>query len=140
VASIQLEIEELGRRIGEAIESTRSDKVTFERWRSAGIERSVLVPWIDEEVRSLWGVKAAVRVLGIATSGWDVEPIGAMTNRRPSEIRTNRISTFPGVDAPVSNLFGVSQVLSWIAGQRGEISEDLQWRSQVQELVAKLDV
>jgi hypothetical protein len=46
----------------------------------------------------------------------------------------------PGVDAPVSNLFGVSQVPSWVAGQRGEIGEDLQWRSQVQELVAKLDV
>jgi hypothetical protein len=40
----------------------------------------------------------------------------------------------------VSNLFGVGQVLSWIAGQRREISEDLEWRSQVQELIAKLDV
>jgi hypothetical protein len=136
----QLEVEELGRRIGEAIESTWSDKAKFERWMSIRVEKSVLVAWIDQEVRSLWGVKAAVRVLGIATGGWDVEPVGAMTNRRPSEIRTNRTKAVPGVDAPVSNLFGVSQVLSWIAGQRGEISEDLQWRSQVQELVAKLDV
>jgi hypothetical protein len=136
----QLEVEELGRRIGEAIESTWSDKAKFERWMSVGVEQSVLVRWIDCEVRSLWGVKAAVRVLGIATGGWDVEPVGAITNRRPSEIRTNRIIEVPGVDAPVSNLFGVSQVLSWVAGQRGEISEDLQWRSQVQELVAKLDI
>ena len=136
----QLEVEELGRRIGEAIESTWSDKAKFERWMSIGVEKSVLVAWIDQEVRSLWGVKAAVRVLGIATGGWDVEPVGAMTNRRPSEIRTNRIGAVPGVDAPVSNLFGVSQVLSWIAGQRREISEDLEWRSQVQELIAKLDV
>jgi len=42
--------------------------------------------------------------------------------------------------APVRNLFGVSQVLSWIAGQRAEISEDLEWRSQVHGLIAKLDV
>jgi hypothetical protein len=136
----QLEVEELGRRIGAAIESTWSDKAKFERWMSVGVEKSILVPWIDQKVRSLWGVKAAVSVLGIATGGWDVEPVGAMTNRRPSEIRTNRIRAVPGVDAPVSNLFGVSQVLSWIAGQRGEIGEDLQWRSQVQELDAKLDV
>src|SRR5580692_6457477 len=74
------------------------------------------VPWIDGEVRSLWGTKAAVRVLGIATDGWDVEPVGAMTNRKPSEIRTNRIGEVPGLDATVSNLFGVSQVLSWIVG------------------------
>jgi hypothetical protein len=136
----QLEVEELSRRVEEAIASTRNDKAKFEHWMSATVETSALVPWIDEEVRVLWGVKAAVRVLGIATGGWDVEPVGAITNRRPSEIRTNRIKAVPGVDAPVSNLFGVSQVLSWIAGQRGEIGEDLQWRSQVQDLIAKLDV
>jgi hypothetical protein len=66
-----------------------------------------------------------------ATDGWDVEPVGGVTNRKPSEIRTNKISAVPGVDAPVRNLFGLSQVLSWIAGQRLEISEDLEWRSQV---------
>jgi Domain of unknown function (DUF932) len=84
----QLEIEELGRRVGEAIESTWSDKAKFERWMLAGVDRSVLVPWIDDEVRVLWGVKAAVRVLGIATHGWDVEPVGTVANRKPSEIRT----------------------------------------------------
>jgi len=136
----QLEVEELGRRIGEAIESTWSDKAQFQRWMSAGVETGVLVPWIDEEVCALWGVKAAVRVLGIATDGWDVEPVGDMRNRRPSQIKTNRISEVPvpGVDAPVSNLFGVSQVLSWIAGQRAEIAEGFEWRSQVQSLMEKL--
>jgi len=34
------------------------------------------------------GVKAAVRVLGIVTVGSDVEPIGDMRNRAPSEIET----------------------------------------------------
>ena len=65
-----------------------------------------------------------------------------MRNRRPSQIKTNRISEVPvpGVDAPVRNLFGVSQVLSWIAGQRAEITEDIEWRSQVHDLIAKLDV
>jgi hypothetical protein len=107
---------------------------------SSGVETGVLIPWVDQDVRALWGVKAATRVLGIATHGWDVEPVGTMTNRKPSEISTNRISAVPGVDAPIVNLFGVSQVLSWIAGQRAEISEDLVWRSQVHDLIAKLDV
>lgn len=94
---------------------------------------------IDEQVRECWGVKAAVRVLGIATEGWDVEALGAITNRKPSEIRTKRTSAVPGVDAPVGTLFAVSQVLSGIAGQRGEIGEDLEWRSQVHDLIAKLE-
>jgi hypothetical protein len=73
------------------IESAQSDKARFAR-----VDDGALIPWIDEEVRSLWGVKAAVRVLGIATKGWDVKPVGAIANRRPSEIRTNRVSQVPG--------------------------------------------
>lgn len=38
---------------------------------SPSFERNVLISRIDEDVRALWGVKAAVRVLGIATSGSD---------------------------------------------------------------------
>jgi hypothetical protein len=68
--------------------------------------------------------------------------VGAVGNWRPSEIKTNRIGEVrvPGIDAPVSSLFGVSQVLSRVAGQRSEISEDLEWRSQVHDLIAKLAV
>jgi hypothetical protein len=135
----QLEVEELTKRIGEAIESTGSEKAIFERWMSAEVETSVLVAWIDEQVRECWGVKAVVRVLGIATDGWDVEAVGAITNRKPSEIRTKKTSAVPGVDVPVRNLFGIGQILSWIAGQRGEIGEDLEWRSQVHGLVTQLE-
>lgn len=106
------------------------------------VDENVLVSWANEEVRSLWGVKAAVRILGIATDGWDVEPVGDLRSRRPSDIKATRVSEVPvpGVHAPVCNLLGVSQILSWIAGQRGEISEDLEWRSQVHDLITKLDV
>lgn len=88
------------------------------------------------------GESKTTKVLGIAKDGWDVEPVGAVGNRRPSEIKTNRIGEVqvPGIDAPVSSLFGVSQVLSWVAGQRSEISEDFEWRSQVHDLIAKLYV
>ena len=74
----------------------------------SSVEETALVPWVDEEVRSLWGVKAAVRVLGIATEGWDVEPVGAIIDRRPNEIRTNRLGDVrvPGTDAPVGTHFG----------------------------------
>jgi hypothetical protein len=135
----QLDVEEIGTRVGEAIESTGSNKATFERWMSVPVETHALVPWIDEQVCALWGMKAAVRVLGIATSGWDVDPVGAITNRKPSEIPTSRLCRVPGVEAPVCNLFGVSQVLSWVAGQRREVSDGIVWRSQVQDLIAKLD-
>jgi len=134
----QLEVDELGRLVREAIEFAGNDKATFEAWLKRAADPEVLVRWIDEEVCSKWGVKAAVRVLGIVMNGWDVEAVGDVRNRRPSEIDTRKLRDVPGVDGPVENLFGISQVLSWIASQRAEIAEDLQWRSQVHDLMEKL--
>jgi hypothetical protein len=134
----QLEVDELGRLVREAIEFAGNDKVTFEAWLKKAADPEVLVRWIDEDVCSRWGVKAAVRVLGIVMNGWDVDPVGDVRNRRPSQIDTRKLRDVPGVDGPVENLFGISQVLSWIASQRAEIAEDLQWRSQVHDLMEKL--
>ena len=77
-------------------------------------------------------------MLGIVSSGCDVEPAGDMKNQQPSEIGTRMLGQVPGLDGPVTNIFGISQVLSWIAGQRAELAEDFEWRSQVQDLMEKL--
>ncbi len=134
----QLQVEELGRLVKEVIQTTRDDKDTFRSWISTPVKRAILVRWIDEDVHKQWGIKAAVRVLGIATSGCDVDPVGNIRDQSPSEVRTRTIGRVPGLDGPVSHIFGISQVLSWIAGQRAEVSEDFQWRSQVQDLMKKL--
>lgn len=136
----QLDVEHLRRQVGEAIECAQSDKATLERWISTQVNERMLVSWVDEEVRSLWGPKAAVRTLGIATAGWDVVPVGDTRSQKPSRVKTEQVSngSVPGVAEPVSNLFGASQVLSWIAGRRADVNENLLWRSQVPELIAKL--
>ena len=134
----QLQVEELGRLVREVLQTTKNDKDTFRSWISTPVKPNVLVRWIDEDVYKQWGTKAAVRVLGIARSGCDVEPTGDVRNKRPSEIETRTIGTVPGLDGPVNHIFGMSQVLSWVAGQRAEVSEDFQWRSQVQDLMEKL--
>jgi hypothetical protein len=134
----QLQVEELGRLVREVIRSAGIDKETLESWLSTPIETDALVRWVDEDVHTRWGTKAAVRVLGIAKSGCDVETVGNMKNQRPSEIGTRTLGRVPGLDGPVTNIFGISQVLSWIAGQRAELAEDFEWRSQVQDLMEKL--
>lgn len=134
----QLQVEELGRLVREVVRATGNDKDIFRWWLSTPIKNEALVRWVDEDVYTRWGTKAAVRVLGIARSGCDVEPAGNMKNQRPSEIGTRVLGRVPGLDGPVTNIFGISQVLSWIAGQRAELAEDFEWRSQVQDLMEKL--
>lgn len=134
----QLHLEELAKLLGQAIHSAETDKETISRWCSHEIVERDLVNWVDEDVHACWGLKAAVRVLGIVQHGCDVEMLGNIRDIPPSHVRTKDLDRVPGVESPVGNLFGVSQVLSWVAGQRSEISEDLEWRSQVPELIDKL--
>lgn len=134
----QLEVQDVGNLVGQAIKLTSSDRAIFERWMATEIDRTSLSHWIDEEVRQLWGLKAAVRILGIITDGWDVELIGDTRNRNPTEIRTKRARLVPGMVAPASNLLAVSQALSWLAGQRAEIGGNFEWRTQVHDLINKL--
>jgi hypothetical protein len=78
------------------------------------------------------------RILGIVVGGSDVEPVGDLRNWNPSEVETKSVGKVPGVDGPASNLFGVSQVLAWIAGQRADLGDDLEWRGDVPELIGRL--
>lgn len=74
-------------------------------------------------------------MLAIARTGWDAELKGDLKNKRPSEVATEKTIEVPGIAPPVTNAFGVSQALTWVAGQRTELQEDLEWRSQVPELM-----
>ena len=76
-------------------------------------------------------------MLGITRTGYNVEATGDL-RRPPSEINTKHLGTVPGIRGPVENVFGISQVLSWIAGGRAETAENLEWRSKVPELIDKL--
>lgn len=84
------------------------------------------------------GIKGAVRVLAISKTGWDVDLKGDLKNKHASDVATEKTIEVPGIDPPVANAFGVSQALTWVAGQRTEIQEDLEWRSQVPELMELL--
>lgn len=134
----QLLIEELGSVLKQALQSTATEKETLDEWMETAVDDEVLVNWIDLEVEQRWGIRAAVRVLGIVTHGCDVEPVGDLRNRRPSVIETKSLGEVPGISGSVRNLFGVSQALTWIAGRRLDMAQDLEWRSDVPHLMKTL--
>lgn len=134
----QLQVEELGRLLREAVQSTKTDRNTFEEWMGQPIDEAIFADWIDRDVHKLWGIKAAVRVLAIVTRGSDVELVGDLRNRLPSQVQTKPGPVVPGVGGPARDLLEVSQVLAWMAGQRTDIAQDLEWRGQVPALMDKL--
>jgi hypothetical protein len=134
----QLQIEELGRLLREALQSVDEDQDTVAKWRKMHIAEHSLKEWADEDVKQRWGIKGAVRVLSIAATGWDAEPKGDLKNKRPSDVGLERTKHVPGISPPIADAFGVSQALTWVAGQRTELQEDLEWRGQVPELMQLL--
>lgn len=134
----QLQIEELGRSFREALQAADGDKRTMAEWQSTRVEAAALAAWVDEDVFEKWGLKGAARVLAISESGWDAELKGDLKNKRPSDVEMEKTIQVPGIDPPVENAFGASQALTWVAGQRMELQEDLEWRSHVPELMSRL--
>ena len=49
----QLQIEELGRLLREALESAGEDQNTFAKWRSISINTGALTQWVDDDVREM---------------------------------------------------------------------------------------
>ena len=66
----QLQIEDVGSLLQQAIRDAETDKVIFALWESQRISHHALASWADADVRQKWGVKAAVRVLGNCVD-WD---------------------------------------------------------------------
>ena len=112
--------------------------------------------WIDEIVEKRWGAHAAARAYHIAKTGEDgnvgpqenVKPLAktgedgnvgpGLKNIKPHERRVKPTVKVPGSYAPVRNAYDISQVLSWLAGQRGTIQEQLKWMMDIPYLMEAL--
>ena len=89
----------------------------------------------DSGVRS----KAATRVYHIIRTGRDVKIVPFAKKTSPSNKETRTGNPVPGSSAPAKNLYAVSQALTWIAGQRHDLEEQLAWQRDVPELMRRLE-
>jgi hypothetical protein len=105
-------------------------------WYNTAVDRSTLVSWVDEDVANEWGPHAAARVWHIMTRGRDGE-VQQAADCEPHELRLLDSSerVVPGCHAPVTNVFHVSQALSWIAGTRKTVPERLRYVKAIPQLV-----
>ena len=133
-----LVIDDVNALLTQGIELAIADKANLERWCNTGLHKDKLKSWIDGQVAGKWGVKAATRAFHIATSGKDVEIKPFAKKALPSEKEVEMGNQVPGSSEPAKNLYDVSQVLTWLAGQRNDVEEQLNWQRDVPELMAAL--
>ena len=126
-----LVIEDINQLLTQGIDLAIADCSTVQRWHNTAVHKEQLTHWVDGHVAEKWGVIAATRAFHIATSEHDVRIVPFTKKALPSEKGVEKGS-------PVKNLYAVSQVLTWLAGQRRDVEEQLLWQREVPELVAAL--
>jgi hypothetical protein len=129
-------------RVGEVLVSglreSKTEKKNFENWRKAEINLNRIVPWVDKDLRKEWGFKAAARTFHIARFGHDADVAGQYKGSTPTTIAMQKTKRVPGAPQECRNLFDLSQILAWLAKERRDLQEQLEWREKIPELLAHL--
>ena len=115
-----------------------TEKKNFERWRKVEITLDRLAPWVNKILWKGWGFKAGARTFHIARYGSDATIVEQYKGKAPTTIAMQPIKRVPGAPEKCRNLFDLSQILAWLAKERRDVQEQLEWREQIPELIAPL--
>jgi hypothetical protein len=132
-------LEQVSKVLASGLNVLDAEKRNLERWRKKPISLDRLAPWADKDLRKGWGFKAATRAFNIAQSGFDVKIVGQFKNTTPTTIQVLNTKYVPGVQPQCRNLFDVSQILAWLAKERCDLQEQLEWREQIPKLMKSLN-
>lgn len=133
-----LNLEVIPEIIAEGLTKVRADRERLQRWEQSPVKSLKFDEWVDGHLAERWGKKAACRALHICRSGDDVELLDPFAGGKPSEKLTKPLRAVPGAAKPAKNLYDVCQALSWIATQRNNADERLEWQGHIPGLIENL--
>lgn len=133
-----LSLDDLGSVLSSGVERAESEKENFRKWRKRPVLADVLVQWVNKDLKDRWSFKAAARAYHIACTGHDVEIIGHYKDQKPTTIETKQTRRVPGSPPKSKSLFDISQILAWLAKERRDVQEQLEWREQIPTILEPL--
>lgn len=133
-----LRVSDIGAVLMSGLKESEAEQKNFELWRKATITLARIADWVDKDLRKGWGFKAAARTFHIAFTGVDAEIAGQYKDATPSTIAMKKTKPVPGAPKKCGNLFDLSQILAWLARERRDIQEQLEWREKIPELIKPL--
>ncbi len=120
------------------LEDALKDQKLFYKWSRIKVSDEKLTAWIEKPLQETWGFKAAARAYHISQTGHDAELIPVFEKQRPSLAQLKLAQPVPGCPQKSINLFDINQILAWLAKERRDLQEQLQWRQQIPGLMEKL--
>ncbi len=129
---------EIGEVFTAGIDRAEEEKKNFKKWRGHEIKTDRLESWINEDLKKDLGFKAAARAYHIADTGHDVKILGPYKDHIPSSIPVEKLKRVPGAPPKSKNLFDISQALAWLAKDRRDLQEQLEWKEKIPGLMEPL--
>lgn len=129
---------DIGKVLTSGLNESEKEKNNFEQWRKSSITLKQVAPWTEKFVRNAWGFKAAARTFHIARTGADVEIAGQYKDTTPTTIPVRQTKAVPGAPKNCRTLYDVSQILAWLAKERRDLQEQLEWRENIHNLMKSL--
>ncbi len=131
-------LEDIGKILSSGLNESEKEKQNFESWRKSSVTLKQVAPWAEKAVRKTWGFKAAARTFHIARTGADVEIVGQYKGTTPTTIPFRKAKIVPGAPRECRTLYDVSQILAWLAKERRDLQEQLEWREKIPKLMESL--
>ena len=133
-----LQLKHIGDVLRTGIDEYQLERDLLIRWRDADVSEDDLRKWAGNDLKAQWGFKAASRAWHIARSGCDVKVLGPYKKHSPTTVPVEYASAVPGSPEESTSLFDVSQILAWLAKERNDIQQQMEWREQIPALMASL--
>jgi hypothetical protein len=133
------QIDDVGTVLMAGLTQAEIEKTVLRKWMKIPVKIDQIGAWVSRTVRDAWGFKAATRAYHIARSGSDVKIAGQYKSQSPTTIAVQELKPVPGSQKGCTNLFDVSQVLAWLAKERKDVQEQIEWREQIPKLLESLN-
>lgn len=133
-----LELGEVSDAIRRGVGKVEADRRQWDEWRSVALEFDALRDWVDSPLKAHWGAKAATRTFAVCMTGSDIELTNSFESALPSVRGFKEHRKVPGAPARAATVFDVAQALSWVAGQRRDLTASTQRVLDVESMVTML--
>lgn len=133
-----IEPKEIIWRLPERLKDAKEEVATLSGWQKNKVNIETLDGWVDGPLKKAWGFKAAARTWLICNRGFDGEPDDSYAKYCPSTMPMKETLRVPGAKERARSLFDVAQALAWIAKERNDIEERLEWRAAIPKLLDEL--
>jgi hypothetical protein len=133
-----LEMPDLSELLREGIAAANAEIDFYSQWLQTRVPKKQFVRWIDTVIKDKWGSLAAARTHLICTKGWDGKFVAPFEKAPPSLKAMEQTRQVPGSLLCQESAYSICQALAWVAKERRDIQEQLDWMRDIPDLMGAL--